>query len=320
MTALMPEPFTGDLKDWSPDRTGKFNTPNYNSQTKSSFVPADQDFGGCLQVYNNFSYQYLRYKQVTPFAPEKYYKVTARVKVESGRLPRIRIGAFPMDDDRNEVQSASEYGPSVTIQEYGVVYEISTIIGPSPRADVGIVWDSSKVTKAHIGIDIIGSSGTVTLVDDLEISNVSNDLVDQKLARLDVRDYGAVGDNATNNAQAFRLASAAAAGRTLYVPKGTFYINGQLNIDAPIVFEGKLRMDPYEPLILTQGFNLTSYIDAFGGDEQLGFERALQALLSSTGFETLDMQGRRINLRKPVDVGSLFRYSINLSERRVLKN
>lgn len=275
MTSIMPLPFSEGLEHWS-SGNGTTNTPDYTAQQYSGYVPADQDFGGCLEVYTESSVQQLRYKGQTPYGAETYLKVVARVKLISGPKPSVRIAGFPRTRFGGEATGEPQFAAQVFIPDYGTVYEISTIIGPSSRADVGIVW-STAVDKAHIGIDIIGATGTVLRVDDIEITNVANDLVDQKLARLDVRDYGAVGDGVTDNYNAFVAASRAASGRTLYVPQGTFKIGRSLSIDAPIIFEGKLDMLTASYLALTESFDLPTYISAFK-DEEIGFEKALQEI------------------------------------------
>lgn len=317
MTSIMPSPFADGLENWS-SGNGTANTPDYTAQQYSGFVPADQDFGGCLEIYTESSVQRLRYKGQTPFAPETYLKVVARVKLISGPKPSVRIAAYPRTSFGGEALGEPQAATQTYIPDYGTVYEISTIIGPSPRADVGIVW-SSQVDKAHVGLDIVGATGTVIRVDDIEITNVANDLVDQKLARLDVRDYGAVGDGSTDNYNAFRAASQAASGRTLYVPQGTFYIARSVSIDAPIVFEGKIEMPSAAYLALTESYDLPSYVSAFK-DEELGFEKALQALFATSSHAVLDMRGRRVTIRRPIDVAAAVNNTTEFNARRVLQN
>ena len=317
MTSIMPLPFSEGLDNWS-SGNGTANTPDYTAQTYSGYVPADQDFGGCLEIYTESRSQQLRYMTQTAFGPETYLKVVTRVKLISGPKPSVRIAGFPRNRFGSQAVGEPQSAPQVFIPEYGTVYEISTIIGPSARADVGIVW-STAVETAHIGLDIIGATGTVLRVDDIEITNVANDLVDQKLARLDVRDYGAVGDGVTDNYNACVAASRAASGRTLYVPKGTFKIGCSLSIDAPIIFEGKLDMLSNSYLALTESFDLPSYISAFK-DEEAGFEKALQALFATSSHAVLDMKGRRVTINRPIDVAGAVDGTTNFDKRRVVQN
>jgi hypothetical protein len=56
-------------------------------------------------------------------------------------------------------------------------------------------------------------------------------------------------------------------------------------------------------LALTKNFDLPAYIDAFG-DSELAFKKAYQALLNNAGHVTLDLGGRKIALRAPVDMAA----------------
>lgn len=323
MTSIMPKSFAVEdaFKYWSPNRTGLEGTYNSSDQANSSIVSADQDFGTCAEIYSNSQLQYLRSTTWIEYPPETYIQVRTRAKVTQGSKPTIYVQAYPRNASEEEVTDITVFDTSVKLTAYNQIYEISTIIGPSRRAGVGIVMDPQDIKNVIIGVNIVGGTGTVTRFSDFEFDIVTNDLVDQKLARLDVRDYGAVGDGSTDNTQAFRQASNAADGRTLFVPAGNFKIGNDLTIEAPIVFEGQLNMDTGNVLTLAKNFNVPAYVQAFGNNEQLGLEKALQSLLTVAGNRTLDFLGQEIQISRPVDVGNLVSAkTVDDSKARVLRN
>ena len=58
----------------------------------------------------------------------------------------------------------------------------------------------------------------------------------------DVRDYGAIGDGVADDSAAFDAANAAANGRSILVPRGTFHLNNDVTLDAKVHFEGKVTV------------------------------------------------------------------------------
>ena len=83
---LMPPEFAGGLDVWSSD-DGTPGSATYDGATNAALVPADQDFGGCLELVKTVSTQKLRYMGDTPLLPGCYLRVIARVKAISGNLP-----------------------------------------------------------------------------------------------------------------------------------------------------------------------------------------------------------------------------------------
>jgi Pectate lyase superfamily protein len=135
---------------------------------------------------------------------------------------------------------------------------------------------------------------------------------------VDVRDYGAKGDGTTDDTAAFEAADTAAAGRTVIVSPGTFRIAGNLTLDNPVRFEGKVTMPAASRLICRRNFDLESYTAAFGS-EATGFRKALQALFFSADHAELNLNGRRVDLTGPIDVASVVGLD-TFEIRRVLKN
>ena len=90
---LMPPAFANGLDVWS-SQDGTPGSDTYQNATNAAFIPADQDFGGCLELVKNQSVQKLRYMGETPILPGCYLELRARVKAVSGNLPAVRIAAW----------------------------------------------------------------------------------------------------------------------------------------------------------------------------------------------------------------------------------
>ena len=90
---LTPPAFENGLNVWSSgDGTPGSNT--YASAANAAFVPADQDFSGCLELQKTTTTTKLRYMGETPILPGCYLRITARVKCVSGNLPSVRIAGW----------------------------------------------------------------------------------------------------------------------------------------------------------------------------------------------------------------------------------
>jgi hypothetical protein len=114
-------------------------------------------------------------------------------------------------------------------------------------------------------------------------------------------------------------AEALSTGRTLLFSKGTFYLNADVTLDAPVRFEGTVTMPADKRLAITRGFNLPVYAAAFGSEE-LGFKKAFQALLNFVDHESLDLGGRRIEVTAPIDMQAAVSNKTSFSTRRVIRN
>ena len=117
---LMPPPFSGGLDVWSSE-DGTPGSATYDGATNAAFVPADQDFGGCLELVKTEDTQKLRYMGETPLLPGCYLRVTARVKAISGNLPSVRIAGWAGQSGGGNVTGLVETGPGVALHRYGEV-------------------------------------------------------------------------------------------------------------------------------------------------------------------------------------------------------
>ena len=69
---------------------------------------------------------------------------------------------------------------------------------------------------------------------------------------------------------------------------------------------------------MTKQFDLPTYIRAFG-DEERGFVKAFQLLLSDSDHESLDMAGRRVTINGPLDLARLSGRT-RFAQRWVIRN
>lgn len=314
--ALMPPPFAAGLDTWS-SGNGTPGSDTYAGAGGGVFVPADQDFGGCLEILKSASTQRLRWMGQSPILPGCYLRVTARVKAIAGSLPAVRIAGFAANAQGNAVGGVTTTGPATQLTTYGEVIEVTAIIGTGQRVGVDMVW--SNVAYGHLGLDLTGPSGGVVRIDDIVIEDVTSVFVRKMMAQVDVRDYGARGDGVTNDGPAFKAADAAADGRTILVPAGNYFLGEHVTLLNRVRFEGRMVVPPQFRFILQKNFDLTTYIDAFG-NEQMAFRKAFQALLNFSDHEGLDLCGRRINLDAPMDMQAADPSRTTFATRRVLRN
>ena len=98
---------------------GTPGSPTYANLPTAAFVPADQDFAGCLEVQKTDSTQRLRYMGQTPVFPGTYLRITVRIKAVAGSLPSVRIAGFPGDANENQIAGVTTTGSSVALTTYG---------------------------------------------------------------------------------------------------------------------------------------------------------------------------------------------------------
>ncbi|HCT33808.1 MAG TPA: hypothetical protein DF966_11695, partial [Sulfitobacter sp.] len=91
---LTPAAFAQGLDVYS-SGDGTAGSDTYANAINAAFIPADQDFGGALELIKTQSTQKLRYMGQTPLLPGCYLRITARVKAISGNLPSVRIAGYP---------------------------------------------------------------------------------------------------------------------------------------------------------------------------------------------------------------------------------
>ena len=313
---LMPPPFSAGLNLWSRG-DGTPGAPAWQGQPNAAVVTNDQDFAGCLELQKLEATQKLRSVAQTPIQPGLYLRVTARVKAVSGNLPAVRIAAWAGNVAGQNLAAMAQTGPSVPLTAYGEVVTVSAIISPAARTGVDMAWTTEAV-YAHIGLDLTGANGGVVRIDDLVVEDVTGLFIRKLMDWVDVRDYGALGNGATNDAPAFLAADADAQGRAILVPSGLFRLNSDVTINSRIRFEGTVSMPANRRLTLTRNFDLDTYGQAFGTEIE-GFRRALQALFYFTDHVTLDLSGRRVELTEPIDVAAIAGLT-NFNNRRVLRN
>ncbi len=313
---LSPPPFQDGLQVWS-SGDGTINSDSYHNAANAALVPADQDFGSCLELLKTTGEQRLRYMGKTPISPGRYLKITARVKAISGNFPSVRIAGWAGTTGDVNLPWVTQAGPLTELADYGNVVEVSAIVGSGQRPEVDMVWGTTAL-YGHFGLDLKGKNGGLVRIDDLVIEDVTELYFQDLLKHVDVRDYGALGDGTTDDRLAFVAADKAAAGREILVPSGSYFIGSSLTLHAPVSFEGTLSMAEKSVLSLTKQFDLPTYIRAFG-EEELGFVKAFQSLLSDSDHESLDMAGRKVTINGPLDMARLSGRT-RFAQRRVVRN
>lgn len=314
---FMPLPFAAGLDQWS-SGDGTPGSDTYAGAANAALVPADQDFGGALELQKTAGVQKLRYMRETPILPGCYLQIRVRIKAIAGNLPMVRISGFAGGTGGAALPGVVLSGPEVALTTYGEVVELRAIVGTGAREGVDMVWGPAALF-GHFGIDLTGPSGGIVRLDDLEIEDVSAVFLSKILSAVDVRDYGALGDGVTDDHAAFEAADTAAQGREVIVPAGTYFLGQSTTIQSRIRFEGRVAMPDSAILALTANFDLPTYIDAFG-DGELAFRKAYQALLNNPGHVALDLRGRKVALRAPVDMAAAVGNRTSYNQRHVIEN
>ncbi|MBI1219301.1 MAG: right-handed parallel beta-helix repeat-containing protein [Rhodobacteraceae bacterium] len=313
--ALMPPPFSAGLGVWS-YQDGTPGSGSYAGQANAAYVPADQDFSGCLELQKTTTTQKLRYMAQTPILPGVYLRISARVKAMSGNLPTMKVAAWAGNAGGN-VASAPVAGPQVTLTSYGQVVTISAIVGVGNRQGVDLVW-GPQPTYGYFGLDLTGPNGGVVRIDDIAIEDVTEVFARKLMDWVDVRDYGAKGDGITDDSAAFNAADAAAGGRSVLVSAGSYFLGSNVTFESAVRFEGTVTMPATARLALTRSYDLDTYEAAFGSEIE-GFRRMLQALFSFTDHSVLDLGGRQVQVTEPIDVAAVTGVT-TFAIRRVLTN
>ena len=314
---LMPPAFANGLDVWS-SGDGTPGSDTYDGAANAVFVPADPDFGGCLEVQKTDAVTRVRYMGETPLLPGCYLRITARIKAISGSLPSARIAAYAALASGDPVPGVVTEAASVNITSYGSIVEVSAIVGAGNRGGVDMIWGTDAI-YGHFGLDLTGANGGIIRIEDIVIEDITSAFLRDLMPYVDVRDYGAVGDGVTDDSTAFDAANTAAAGRTVLVPEGTFRLESDVTFDALTKFEGTVDMPADKMLLLRKSFDLPHYVEAFD-DEELAFKKAFQALFNSSDHESLDMGGRRVAVFAPIDVQAAVPNRTSFSTRRVIRN
>lgn len=314
---FMPPAFADGLSVWS-SGDGTPGSDTYAGAPNAAIVTADPDFGSCLELQKTQSVQKLRFMGETPLLPGCYLQIRARVKAMSGALPSVRIAGWAGAGGGAHVGGVVEVGPTVVLASYGEVVEIAAIVGPGARGGVDMAW-GTRAIYGHFGLDLTGQNGGAVRIDAIAIEDVTGIFLRDMIGRVDVRDFGAAGDGSTDDTAAFLAADAAAQGRTLFVPRGDYFLADSVTIEAPVVFEGTVSMPVDKMLLLTRSFDLPTYADAFG-NEELAFRKAFQALLNNVDHESLDLGGRKITVTGPIDMAAAVPNKASYATRRVIRN
>ncbi len=313
---LTPPPFADGLDVWS-SGDGTPGSDTYAGSGNGSFVAADQDFSGSLEIVKTQSVTKLRYMGETTLLPGCYLRVTARVKCLAGALPDVRIAGYAAEAGGAHLNGVVEVGPSTSITSYGDIVEVSAIIGTGQRNGVDMVW--ADASYGHIGLDLTGPNGGIVRIDDLVIEDVTGAFLRDMLGIVDVRDYGAIGDGTTDDSAAFERADSDAGGREVLITAGTYFLGGSVTFQNQVRFEGTVTMGEEHRLIFQKNFDFPTYVDAFG-DEEMAFKKAFQALLNFSDHESLDLGGRRISLSEPIDMQAAVNNRTSFATRRVIRN
>lgn len=314
---LMPPAFEGGLDVWS-SGDGTPGSDTYDGDVNAAFVPADQDFGGCLEVLKTDTTQKLRYMGETPLLPGCYLRITARIKAVSGNIPNVRIAGWAGGAGGAHVTGLTEVGPQTTLITYGQIVEVTAIVGAGLRMGVDMVWGAAPL-YGHFGLDLTGANGGVVRIDDIIVEDITSVYLRDMMAMVDVRDYGAIGNGTTDDLAAFEAADSDANGRRVMVSEGTYYLGDSMTFDNRVQFEGTVVMPADKILSLTKNFDLPAYIDAFG-NEELAFKKAFQALLNNSDHESLDLGGRRIYVTEPIDMQAAVANRNSYATRRHISN
>ncbi|WP_417727971.1 right-handed parallel beta-helix repeat-containing protein [Roseovarius sp.] len=314
---FMPQPFASGLLQWSRG-DGRPNSDTYENAADAAFVPADQDFGGALELQKTEAVQRLRYTGETPILPGCYLQIRVRIKAIAGNLPSVRIAAFAGGAGGVALPDVTVTGPQIALTTYGEVVEVTAIVGTGTRTGVDMAWGPAAIF-GHFGLDLTGPSGGVVRIDDIVIEDVSRVFLRNLISMVDVRDYGALGNGIADDHAAFEAADTVAQGREIIVPAGQYFLGQSTTIQNRIRFEGTVEMPDAAILALTKNFDLPAYIDAFGNSE-LAFKKAYQALLNNPDHVTLDLAGRKVSLRGPVDMAAAVGNRTTYNQRHVIQN
>jgi hypothetical protein len=314
---LMPPAFSAGLGAWS-RQDGTPGTDTWATAPNASLVTADADFGDCLEIVKTDSVTSLRYMGQTPVLPGLYLRISARLKVLSGNLPEVRVAGWAGDPTGAHVTGLTETGPTVAFPGYGEVVTVSAIVGTGARGGVDMVWGDDP-SYGHFGIDLTGPNSGQIRIEALMIEDVTSVFHRKLMDWVDVLDFGATGDGVTDDVDAFLAADAAAAGREVLVPAGTYFIGGNLTMTAPVRFEGTLSMPDDARLSLLRNYDLDGYSEAFG-DDVTGLKKGIQVLFNQSDFEAFDLCGRRIVLTEPLDVQAAVGNKDTYANRRVIRN
>ena len=85
---LMPPEFADGLANWSQE-DGTPGTDTWATAGNAALVPADQDFGTCLEILKTQTTTRIRYMAETPVLPGLYLRISARIKARLSSASRF---------------------------------------------------------------------------------------------------------------------------------------------------------------------------------------------------------------------------------------
>lgn len=309
--------FQDGLQNWS-NQNGRPGDTTYDTVSAGTLIASDPDFGPCLELRKEDATQRLRSVNEVPILPGCYLQIRARVKAQSAQLASVRIAAWPGNTAGGLVGGVDRTGPATQLTAQGRIETITAIVGSGLRTGVDMVWGTAPVF-GHFGIDVLGPTGALVRVESIEVVDLTSAFHRVLMDWVDVRDYGAVGDGVTDDANAFLAADADADGRDVLVPDGTYFIGRSITMLNNCRFEGTVTMADEHHFILRENYTYLAYVQAFG-DETLGLKKALQALFRFADHESLDLGGRHVQLDAPIDVAAAVNTVTNFSNRRGIRN
>ena len=314
--SIIPHKFIEGLEKWRSDLRNK-NAPKLDTFENISINLGGNDDYAKLSLAKNQDSIQLVHDEPIPISDTQYLEVKFSVTLLTGVSPSLRVIATPSTQTKSAISGFAQNGPSQELLS-GVTTEISAIIGPGARPGVDLVWtNNSKFLM--FGIEIFGANGANLLIDNISITDVSGAFMAVHSGIVDIRDFGGIGDGATDCFDAFATADSLANGRTIYIPEGDFYISKKITIHALLQCKGRIIADKTTPIMLAGRFDLESYIHAFK-DDVVAFEKAFQALFMFSDHTTLDMRGRIVTLTKPIRLCELLPDSSKFTKNRVLLN
>jgi hypothetical protein len=167
---LTPPGFAEGLDDWSRG-DGTPDSPTYEAASHARLVPADPDFGVCLELRKVEPVQRLRYMGELPIQPECRVEIAVRLKVLKGPLPMVRIAAWPGGAHGRRIEGLPSTGPAMQVTAQGVIETFSGVIGCEPGPGIDLVWDHRPL-YAHVGIDLLGLNGSVLRLENLSVRSL----------------------------------------------------------------------------------------------------------------------------------------------------
>lgn len=314
---LMPPAFSAGLGAWSRE-DGLSGDASWSGATDAAIVPADQDFGACLEILKQQDVTRLRFRGETPIFAGTYLRISARVKAVAGNLPQVRIAGWAGTAGRVPVTGVTMVGRSSPLPGYGQIVEVAAVVATGNRPGVDMAWGNSA-SLGHFGIDLIGPNGGAVRIESIRIEDVTAAFLPGLIDWVDVRDFGARGDGVTDDRAAFLRADAAAGGGSVVVPEGVYFIGDDLSMDRPVRFRGTLKMPRAARLGLRRGFDFPTYAEA-SGDETEGLKRGLQALFDYVDHGSFDLCGRKVDLTGPLMMKEIAPALTQFASRRVLMN